>query len=289
MPAGRRSGQTSPVSDFADRMMIGLADPAGLRDLLAPAADATHDRIRRLLAAQYALPSAVVHDVVDVTVLDTEAQRPLFLPRRHSAVWTTTQPGYARTDVLADGVDLRAPYWLDLTARLAVTVVLEVDPGQVESITVTEIEDVDSLAGFRARFDYLDLDAFLARHRISTVEQLREAFRYLLAEVRLAPAPPFDPADPAHRRRFELRLAVLVRDGGDLVGVVRDARLVRELAGRVLPVRPAPAGVGPEVEVLAPYAPVVVLPTGSLPAGITEAGADSFFRAQDVLAVFVGP
>lgn len=272
------------MSAFVDKVMLDLSDPAKLRELVSPATDTTHQRVRQLFATVYALPFATLHDVLEVSVLDSDLQRPLFPPRRLAGTWTQTTPSYTRTDVLYEGQDGFVPQWVDVSARLALTVVLEVDAGEVESVRLNDLGTFSTLAEFRAKFRFFDLDAFMAEHGITTVEELKRAYRYLLGEVKLKAVPPFDPNDQANRRRFELNLAVLIRDDIDLAGCLRDARLAREAVERTLPYR---REVG-EAEVETPYAPVLVLPEAAVAAtGSTEDALEAFFAAQEVLAVFV--
>jgi hypothetical protein len=266
--------------------MLGLSDPAQLRELVDPAADLTHQRVRQLFATVYALPFAALHDIVHVDVLMTDFQRPLFPPHTLAGTWTQTIPSHSRTDVIYEGLNGLSPEWLDLVARLALTVVLQIDPGQVESILAADIGEFASLAEFEAKFRYFDLAAFMAEHHITTVDELKRAYRYLLGEVKLAAPPAFNPADPSNQRRFELNLAILIRDGIDVAACLRDARLVRELLERTVPYR---REIG-EAEVQTPFAPVLLLPAGAVAAtGFTEAALGAFFATQDVLAVFIGP
>ena len=168
------------MSAFLDKAMLSLNDPANLRELVAPAADPTHQRVRQLFATVYALPSATLHDVTRVDVLASEFQRPLFPPRRLTGTWTQTIPSHTRTDILYEGLDGLAPEWLDVLARLALTVVLEVDAGEVEEIRLADIGDFSTLAEFQAKFRFFDLDGFMAEHHITTVEELKAAYHYLL-------------------------------------------------------------------------------------------------------------
>jgi hypothetical protein len=274
------------MSAFLDKQMLALSEPANLRELVAPAADTTHQRVRQLFATVYALPSATLHDVTQVDVLASEFQRPLFPPRRLTGTWTQTVPSHTRTDILYEGLDGLAPEWLDVTARLAFTVVLEVDAGEVEAIRVHDIGDFSTLAEFEAKFRYFDLDAFMAEHRITTVEELKAAYRYLLGSIKLKDLPQFDPASPANRHRFELNLAILIRDSIDVAACLRDARLAREAVERTIPYR---REVG-TAEVQTPYAPVLVLPASEVAAtGFSQADLTAFFAAQEILAVFVTP
>ena len=47
----------------------------------------------------------------------------------------------------------------------------------------------------------------MAEHHITTVEELKAAYHYLLGEIKLKDLPPFDPTAPANQHRFELNLA----------------------------------------------------------------------------------
>jgi hypothetical protein len=274
------------MSTFVDQAMLSLSDPAQLRELVDPATDSTHQRVRQLFSAVYALPFAALHDIVQVDVLMTDFQRPLFAPRTLSGTWTQTVPSHVRTDVMYEGLTGLSPEWLDLAARLALTVVLEVDPGEVESILIADIGEFASLAEFEAKFRYFDLAGFMAEHHITTVDELKRAYRYLLGEIKLAAPAAFNPADPANQRRFDLNLAVLIRDGIDVATCLRDARLARELMERTVPYRREVA----EANVQTPYAPVLVLPSDAVAAtGFTAAELGEFFAAQDVLAVFISP
>jgi hypothetical protein len=264
--------------------MVDLSDPVKLRDLIDPPADTTHQRVRELLAAVYTLPFAAIDDVTGVEVVESRLQRPLFTPRRLAGTWTQTQPSLARTDVVYEGLGRLDPEWLDVSATLSVTVVLRVDPGEIESIRLGEVASFQTLAEFESRFRFFDLAGFMAEHRITTVEELRRANRYLLGEIKLKAPGPFDPADPANRRRFELPVAVLIRDVVDLTACLRDARLAREALERTLAYRRETA----EGEVRTPAAPVLVLPAAGVAAtGRTAAELSAFFAAQEVLAVFV--
>lgn len=274
------------MSTFVDKAMLSLSDAAQLRELVDPAADPTHQRVRQLFATVYALPFAALHDIVHVDVLMSDFQRPLFPPRTLAGTWTQTTPSLARTDVIYEGLDGLSPEWVDLAARLALTVVLQIDSGQVETIRMADIGEFTSLAEFEAKFRYFDLAGFMAEHHITTVEELKRAYRYLLGEIKLAAPPAFNPADPTNQRRFELNLAILIRDGIDVAARLRDARLVRELAERTVPYRREVN----EAEAQTPLATILLLPADGVAAtGFTETQLTTFFAAQDVLAVFIGP
>ena len=275
------------MSAFADQMLVTLSDQAALRQLLDPPGDTGHDRIRGLIGAMYETPHARIHAVRDVSMSRVERARPVFPARENRGTWTTTTPDYARADVEWRDVDQLAPLWVDLSADITVTLVLEVDAGEVESIMVREIGSIASLADFKSRFRYLDLDAFLAEHGISTVQELRDRFDYLLTEVRLKQPPAFDPDDPANRQRFDVSAAILIRDTLDVSGALRAAKLARAVLKRGTAYREEATA---DFETTSPYAAVVIFPTASLQGTpFTEAGLRAFFAAEDVLAIFVQP
>lgn len=124
-------------------------------------------------------------------------------------------------------VDTSAPLWVDLAAGLSVTLAIEVDTGEVESILVRQIDDIVSIEDFRSRFRFLDLDAFLAEHNISTVEELRERYAYLLTEIKLRQPPEFDPSDPSKEVSYDLGVAIMIRDRLEVTEALRGAKLAR--------------------------------------------------------------
>jgi hypothetical protein len=264
------------MTRFADEMMLKLRDPASLETLVAPQA-------RALFSAAYDLPFATVQDVKDVKVERTEFQLPLFGLRRTSGVWTQTIPAHTRTDVVHERPE-RAPQWIDVLADLTLVLLLDVDPAGATSFQLGEPGDFATIQEFKDLYPFLDLDPFLAEHHITTVAELKEAFNYLRAEIALAPHPPFDPDDPVNEHRFELHLAILLRDAIDLAGALRDAKLVRAVAERTISFRPTAVGAA---EVRTPYAPVVIFPADALAATpFDETKVTAFFASERVLALF---
>lgn len=275
------------MSAFADQMMVTLSDATALRQLLDPPGDANHDRMRALIGAMYETPHARIHEVRDVALSRLERARPIFPPRENRGSWTRTSPGYTRTDVEWQDVDRLAPLWIDLSADIAVTLVLEIDAGEVESIIARDITGITSLNDFRSRFRFLDLDAFLEKHGITTVQELRDRFDYLIAEVKMKQPPAFDPNDPANRRRYDVSAAILIRDTLDVAGALRAAKLARAVLTRTTAYREEGEA---DFQTTSPYAPVVIFPQRSLQGTpFTEAGLRAFFAAEDVVAIFVQP
>jgi hypothetical protein len=272
------------MSTFVDQQMLRLSQPSQLVQLVDPPGDANHTRLRALLGAGYSMEFATIHGVSNVRVRHAEFQRPLFPPRRTSGTWTQTSPSYTRADLTLERGALTDAVWVDLAAELGLTLLLEIDLGEVESVLVDKIGGFSTLAEFRNRFRFLDLDAFMAEHGITTVEELREAFQYLRAEIRGRVPGPFDPNDPANQHSYELRLALLIRDALDVASVLRDAKLARTAAERSLVLRPEVDG----GEVRTPYAPVLLFPLTAVPGPpLTQAALEAFFAAEGVLALFI--
>ncbi|MFE5813184.1 hypothetical protein ACFQ6S_07255 [Streptomyces sp. NPDC056479] len=272
------------MSEFVDQQMVRLSDPAQLTSLVDPPGDPQHGRVRALLGAAYTMEFATIHGVSDVQVRQTEFQRPVFPPRRTAGTWFQTMPPYTRTDLALERHDPTAPVWVDLAAELGLTLLLDIDVGDVQSVLSHEITDFATLDEFRSRFRFIDLDAFMAKHDITTVEELREAFHYLITEVRLRFPGPFDPNDPANRHRYDLKLAILIRETLDVAAALRDAKLARTAMERAIVPQPRSDG----TEVRTPYAPVLLFPVAAVPGPpLTQSVLESFFASEGVLTLFV--
>lgn len=204
------------MGGFVDRTLLRLGDPARLAvELSTPAPDP--QALGMLLASVHDLEHVRLESISQVAVPELRVQLPLFPAARQVGTWTRTQPSYVVTEVAVEnrgGVD---PVWVDLLARLRVTLVAETDPGGVESVLAKSMDDFATLEEFREQFRYIDVDDFMARHRLQTVEDLREAFEYLITEVRFRAPEPFDPADPRNQHDVEFELAVLIEAGLGLI------------------------------------------------------------------------
>jgi hypothetical protein len=271
------------MSAFADATLMALSDDAALAELLDPPGDPTHARMRALLGAMYDLSFAEVHDVLDVTVRRNELARAAFPARENRGDITRTSPGYARTDFRFDEVDRLSPLWVDLAAELDVTLLLEVDAGEIESIVARGIEDFTTLAQFEARFAFLDLADFMTRHGLTTVDDLREAFDYLKLELRARTPAAFDPNDPANRFSLRLNVALLFRDALDMAEGLRAAKLAQAVLERTVA---APADTS-QATAVRPFAAVVVFPAAELAgASFTAAQVQHLFALEGVVAIF---
>lgn len=235
------------MSLFADQMLVALSDPRALLALLDPPADRARARMRSLFAAMVDAPFADVQGVQDVTVRRLELARPLFPLRVTNGTWTQSHPQSIRTDVRSDRVDPLGPLWIDLTADLSVTLLLDHESARVESIRVHE----------------------------------------LLTRIRLEPLPRFDPADPGNQHRFELGVALLIRDALDVGEALRAAKLARAVLRRTVSYREPAAA---DTELISPYAPVVVFPAAALATSrFTEPQLRALFAAERVVTVFATP
>jgi hypothetical protein len=269
-------------------MLLDLSDPAKLKALVAPATDTQHERVKALLDVAYDMSWATLHDVTDIDVEGVELERPLFPPQRVYGTWMQTIPSHTRTDVSFEGLNGVTPAWIDATADLALTLILgEIDAGEIESVVTRSIDDFTTLAEFKAKFVFFDLDEFMETHEITTVDELKALGNFLLTEIKLKAVPPFDPDNPGDGLRFELHLMFLVRDTIDVAAGLRDAKLLRALVERSVAYR---REVDPATEVLTPYAPILVFPQAAVAGtGFTEAELSAFFAGEDVLAVFTTP
>jgi hypothetical protein len=271
---------------FVDKMLLELSDPAAVEDLVAPAADPNREILKALFASVYELPEGALHSVKDVSVADAEFERPLFPPHQTLGTWTQTIPTHTRTDLVLEASNGLVPSWIDCVISLDVTVVVDLDPMEVESILAGSIDDFTTLTEFTAKFQFLDLAEFMAEHGITTVAELKAAFNYLIAEIKAKTPAPFDPNDPANERRFRLKLAILVRDAIDVAASMRDVKLALAALDRTLSHHHQVH----EAEVRIPYSPVLIFPrTAVSPGTITAAALRDFFAVERILVLLTNP
>ena len=274
------------MSQFLDRLLLQLSTPANLVQLLDPPGDPNHTRLRALLDAALAFDFANIHDVRNVQVVQTELERPIVPVRRTNGTWTQTSPSYTRTDVRHERLEPNAVVWLDLVATISLTLLLEVDSGAVLSVVTREIDGFNSLAEFQARFQFLNLNAFMSQIGVSNFDELKTRHRYLLTEIRGQQPPAFDPNDPANLHSLTLGIAMLVRDALDVGGVLRDAKAARSTIERTL----AFTSSTDVADVRTPYAPVVIFPQASIVGPpLTADAVQGLFAGEHILALFVTP
>lgn len=275
-------GIIASMTAFADTTLVALGDHATLVGLLDPPSDASHERIRALLSAMYDLSFTRIHDVLEVKVRRCEVARPVFPALEYRGALARTTPDYVRTDVRLDRVDRSGPVWVDLAAELRVTLIVEFDDGAIDAILTTGIETFATLEEFRNSFTFLDLDDFMARHGLTTVDDLRGAFDYVKVEVHGRTQSPFDEDDPSNRVVFGLNVALLLRDVIDLGEAMRAAKLARAVLDRSVA---APSR--DDADAHRSFVPVLVFPATAVGAtSFTEADIEGFFRGEGVIAVF---
>lgn len=268
---------------FGDRALRELSDPDVLGSLLLPADDVAGSRVRTMLAATYDLSAARIDQVSSVHVRTVRLQRPLFPVGRQDGSWSQLVPSFTRTELTLTLPAPAAPLWIDLLAGIDVTVVTEVDPSGAEAVLSKAFDTFTTLDEFRARFAFFDLDAFLAEHHISTAEELRDAFDYVVTEIQLRRPGTFDPDDPANRHTLPVTLAAVIADPFDLAAGLRATRLVREAAKGLT--GPVPAGL--PVEAAEAYATAVVVAADGLPNGLTETEVAQLYGKEGVVSLFV--
>jgi hypothetical protein len=272
------------MATFRDRALLELSNAAQLGALLLPPGDTVGPRVRTMLGATYDLATARVDSVGAVAVRSTTLEQPLFPTGRRTGGWQQTVPSFTRTDFTLDVADPAAPVWVDLLVNLDVTLVAEMDPAGAQSVLAKGFDSFTTLDEFRARFTFIDLDAFLAKHHISTVDELRDAFDYVVTEVQLRTPPPFDPGDPANTHTVPVTLAAAVIDPFDLAEGLRRARLIRQASDDLT--GPTPAGF--PAEPVAAYASAAVFSTAALgDAGLTAAQVEQLYAAQGVVSLFL--
>jgi hypothetical protein len=267
---------------FGDRALRELSDPAALGSLLLPSGDAD-GRVRTMLGTTYDLSVARIDHVTGVHVRSVALQRPLFPVGRQEGSWSQLVPSFTRTEVTLSLPAPADPVWIDVLAGIDVTVVAEVDPSGAEAVLSKGFDDFATLDEFRARFAFFDLDAFLATHHISTVEELRDRFDYVVTEIQLRRPTPFEREDPANTHTLPVTLAAVIVDPFDLAGGLRATRLVREAAKNL--VGPVPASV--PAEGTEAYATAVVVAADGLPDGLTTTDVERLCAGEGVVSIFL--
>jgi len=274
------------MSQLIDQLLLQFSDPVQLVQVLTPASDPQQMLLRTLIGAVYDLPFATLHQVQKVQVSHVTRQMPIVPLGSLSGFWQQTIPSYTRSDLRLEQQQSVAPLWLDLVVTLDLTLLLEVDLGTVESILTHNLADFNTLDEFRNQFRFIDLDAFMAKHGITTVEELKEAYNYLITEIKLRTPPAFDPNDPANQIRFSLDVGILLRDTLDVTEALRTAKWVQQVADQ----RRAYQRELQNAEVRSTFAPLLIFPQAALNGlPFTASALQSFFAAEQILSLFVTP
>ena len=274
------------MSAFVDQLLVRFSDPAQLLLLLDPVADTTHERLKALLQAAYVFDFATLHAARDASVLNSEFERPILNLLRNHETRTQSVPSYTREDIIGEAFDPEPSVWLDISAQVSLTAVLEIDNAEVASIVTREITGFNTLADFESRFQFIDSAALFADLGVANFAELKERYHHFLTEVQLQPLPAFNPADPANARRLTLGVAILIRDTLDVAEVLREAKTARQTMESSLTYRRNERG----VDVKTPYAVMLIFPqaiVAGLPFSLTD--LQRLLAAEDILGVPVTP
>lgn len=274
------------MSGFIDRTLLQLHDPAALAAVLKGPGGAPFRHLERLVAAVFDSDSGQVDHIENLSVLQVEPVVLLSARDKVTGTWTASQPAPGLGDLRGELTRAGSGPWVHLMARVSVNVVVEVDGTGVDTVAMSTIEDIQSFADFESRFRYLNLDEFLSTHKITTVEQLRQAGPHLLTEIRLKQPPPFDPRAAANAFDVLLDVAIVVLDELDLAAGLM---IVRELwsAGAAQPPGVRSSVLGATAR---PFAVAVAFPSSALGAGQpTAAAVDHLYAAAKVLPLFASP
>lgn len=272
------------MAGFVDRALLQLHQPAALEDLLKGSADGPYPHLERLITTVFGETTASIDRIEDISVIDAEPCVQIPAVTRIRGTFTTSQPAYAQSEARGELAVPGGP-WAHLIARTLLRVVIETDDGGIESVVMSSIDNITDLADFASRFRYIDLPAFLNARKITTVEQLRDAAQYLLAEIRLTQPPQFDPNDPTNSYSVEVDVACTVLAELDLAAGLMAARDLMTAGSERAP--------GPGNPVLGvaqhPFAVAVIFPQAQGQAHPTSAQVDALFAKAGVLPLFANP
>ncbi len=132
---------------------------------------------------------------------------------------------------------------------------MEIDSGEVESISTRPFEAIDD-------------------HQLGYVT------------IKLRQPPPFNPQDPKNVHSYILNLTVFIRDALDITATLRAVKLARAITERATTYEKQLDN----VEVLAPYASIVIFPQNTLNGlPFKEDALQKLFATEKVLALFMTP
>lgn len=274
------------MSQFIDRAVLQLHQPAPLAALLKGSGGAPYPHLERLVTAVFANDSERLHRIDDLTVLEVEPV--VMLPERErlTGMWTVTQPASGLGDVRGELTRAGSGPYAHLMASVQVTAVVELGGSRIDTMTIQSIENITSFADFESRFRFLDLANFLATHRITTVDQLRQAGPHLLTEIRLEQPPAFDPQDSAHAYDVQLDIAIVVQDVLDVTAGLVAARELWNAGASQPPGVRSPV-LGPTTR---PFAVAIVFPSTALgPTQPSATAIGNLYAAAAVLPLFANP
>jgi len=213
--------------------MVKYLTPGNVTALLMPAADTTHTRLQSLLTSVYEMQYLQIMSVDDVKVINTQFQVPIQRDAEIKGTLEKLQPTSERTlgTLTMTG---QPECWADMQLSTRVAVKVAVTQAALEKVSTTDLSDITSLADFQSRFDFIDVQDFMAYANLSTLQQLKAEFPRLF-QLQFAQPPPYVATDPAALRNYPLTINALFASTIDLVDSLRSAKSCRRASERSRP------------------------------------------------------
>lgn len=269
---------------FVDRALVAYHDQAAMTGLLTDGGAGPYPRLVRLIASVYPTESVLPSAVSDVVVGDIAPVVRYELLETLSLTNTASQPAYALSEMRGLRRLSGRPVYADLVAQVTLTAEAVRDFGGIDSAAFDPIEDIQSFADFQSRFTYLDLDGFLAEHRITTVEELRSRYQYLRGDLQFSA--PTDQAGQPATVVVSVPLACILSEDLSVMDALRRAMDLRAAADAA-EVGRTDTLFGPPQHTLAL---AIVFPAAQLGAGApTAAQIDAVCADVGVLPLFATP
>lgn len=271
------------MTAIADQLMIRYMDPANVDLLLVPQADATKQRAQALLASVYEPRLLTVQSLDSIIVTAKNFQVPVVEPTTVNGTWEKVLPQSERSLISFDLPAIDQTGWIDMALETTVSVRVSTTSAPLDMVASTDVSEL-SQQDFLAKFQFLDLSGLMATARVSTYQELQADFPRLYRLHYATPAP-YNPDDPAARRSYKLRIAVLFFSGLDLQAALRQMAQARRAVDAVWP-QPSEYEGG---DLLASSAWIGVFPTSVFAPGltpITQAEVSALSAAQSWVAAF---
>ncbi|GAB3918256.1 hypothetical protein GCM10011575_34900 [Microlunatus endophyticus] len=269
---------------FVDRALITLIDPTAMTALLTAGAAGPYPRLQRLVDSVYQSEVVTTSGVTDVSTTSVQPVLRFDALETMSLTHTASQPAYALSELRGTRRRGGPSTYADLLASLSLQVTVARDAGGIDSVGFEPIEDIQSFADFQSRFQYLDLDGFLAEHRITTLEELRSRYEYLRGTIQLR-KPTAAQLQPS-TVTVTVSLACVLSEELDIMPALRAATGLRAAVDAADSGR-TDALFGPPVHAAAV---AVIFPSAALGAGVPTADQiDAVCAGLQILPLFASP
>lgn len=272
------------VVSFVDRALVALVDPAAMSALLTAGGPGPYPRLQRLVDSVYQSEAVTTTGVTGASATSVQPVLRYDALETMSLTHTASQPAYALSELR--GVRRRggASTYADLMASLTLEVTVTRDSGGIDSVDFEPIEDIQSFADFQSRFQYLDLDGFLAEHRITTLDELRSRYEYLRGTIQLRKPTAAD-LQPT-TVTVGVSLACVLSEELEILPALRAATALRAAVDAADTGRTDPL-FGPPVHAAAV---AVIFPAAALGAGVPTADQiDAVCAGLQILPLFASP